>query len=53
MSRQQIRAAFVQQVGIEDIFDIYETQGEWTVETEQYTFVYDMEREKFVNVTGY
>jgi len=53
MSKSEIRAAFLNQVGIEEIFDIYETCTGWTVETEQYTFIYDMEREKFVNVTGY
>jgi len=53
MTKSEIRAAFIHQVGVEEIFDVYEANVGWTVEVEQYTFVYDMEREKFVNVTGY
>ena len=55
MTKTDIRAEFLRLglVGIEEIFDIYEASTGWIVETEQYTFVYDEEREKFVNVTGY
>jgi len=53
MTKLEIRTEFIQQIGIKEIIDIYETSAGWTVETEQCTFVYDREREKFVNVTGY
>jgi len=55
MTKSEIRTAFINQVGIEEIFDIYGDcyTVDWTVETEQCTFVYDMKREKFVNITGY